>query len=92
MNVGHTRHQSMPGASSALWRVVGPMGTVLTYLELYKYSKIAETLGESKKYFFYRCKFQNHEIQSRGLFQYSAGEATIMEGFFIILATPSMMR
>ena len=60
-------------------------------LRLYKYSKIPKTLGESRKYSF-RRKFQNHEVQSRGLFRYSAGGATITEGFFIILVAPPMMR
>ena len=39
------------------WWVVGPTGTPLTYLRLYKYSKIPKNLGESTKYFFRRRKF-----------------------------------
>ena len=71
--VGPTRHQGAPGAPDSPCWGVEPMGTFSTDFRLYKYSKIPETLGESMKHFFYRRKFHNHEIQSRGLFLHSAG-------------------
>ena len=71
--VGPTRHQGARGAPSAPWWVVEPMGTLLTYPNLYKYSKISKALGESRKYCFRRRKFQNDEIQYRGLFRHFAG-------------------
>ena len=73
MLVGPTRHQGTPGAFGASWWVVGPMGIASNYLQLYKYSKIPKTLGESTKHFSSHRKFQNHEIQSGGLFRHSAG-------------------
>jgi hypothetical protein len=71
--VGPTRHQGAPGSLGVLWWIVEPTGSFSTDIHLYKYSKIPKTLGESRKYSFRRRKFQNHEIQSRGLFRHSAG-------------------
>jgi len=77
--LGSTRHQGAP------WWVVEPRESFSTDIHLYKYSKIPKTLGESMEHNSSRRKFQNHEIQSRGLFRHSTGGATITEGFFIIL-------
>ena len=65
--VGPTRHQGAP------WWVVGPTGTPSTASQLYKYSNIPETLGESRDKSFHNHKFQNHEIQSRALFRHLVG-------------------
>ena len=54
------------------WWVGDPTGSFLACLHLYKYSKIPKTLGESMKHVSSRCKFQNHEIQSRALFRHLA--------------------
>ena len=89
--VGPTRHQGVPKAPGVPWWVVGPTGGFSTDLQLYKYSKIPETLGESTKYFFRRRKFQNHEIQSGGLFRHSAGGGNDHGGVHNHPCSPPMM-
>ena len=49
----------------APWWVVPTSGAPRTASSLYKYPNIPETLGESTKINSRRCKFQNHQIQSR---------------------------
>ena len=71
--VGSTRHQGAPGALGMPWWVVESTGTFSADFHLYKNSKISKPLGESRKYSFRRCKFQNHQIQSAGLFTHSTG-------------------
>ena len=71
--VGPTRHQGAPGSPGTPWWVVGPTGTPSTASQLYKYSDIPETIGESMKHNSSCRKFQNHEIQSRALFRHSVG-------------------
>ena len=72
--VGPTRHQSTQGPPCVPWWIVGPIGAPSTASQLYKYSNILETLGESTKHNSSHRKFQNHEIQSRGLLRHSAGD------------------
>ena len=85
--VGPTRHQGAPEAPSTPWLVVGPMVTFSTASQLYKYSNIPETLGESTK----NC-FSHHEIQSRALFRHSAGGEHDREGVHHPRWCSSMMR
>ena len=70
---GAHKTQRCAEAPGMPWWVVGPMEVLCTTSQLYKYQNIPETLGESTKHFSSRRKFQNHEIQSRGLLRHSAG-------------------
>ena len=75
-------YQGALGGPGAPWWVVPTSGAPRTASLLYKYPNIPETLGESTKNNFSRCRFQNHEIQSN----------TIMEGFIILIGASPMMR
>src|SRR5215216_49882 len=62
---GKTTHLGAPGGPGAPWWVVPTSGASHTESLLYQYPNILETLGESTKINSSRCKFQNHQIQSR---------------------------
>ena len=87
--VGPTRHQGALEGPGAPWWVVGPTGGFSTNYQLYKYSRIPQTLGESRDQSFHSRKFQNHEIQSRGLFQHSAGGGNVHRGVLHLPCCPS---
>ena len=90
--MGPTRHQGVPEAPGVPWWVVGPTRGFSTTSQLYKYSDIPETLGESPKHNSSCRKFQNHEIQSRALFRHLAGGEHDHGGFIILIGSPPMMR